>query len=113
MADRSNSERLKGFCNGQTDRWTEICNSRVAFAAENCRIRKYVLHLHICNSNKYVSYCSKEYGFVRFVKTFPCVAVYMSSLTNMAIAVDRYQVIVRTQSLQVINIQPLHFQLIA
>ena len=51
----------------------------------------------------YVSF-TKEYAFVRFVKTFPCVAVYMSSLTNMAIAVDRYQVIVRTQSLQVINI---------
>jgi len=43
----------------------------------------------------------KQCTFYRFVKTFPCVAVYMSSLTNMAIAVDRYQVIVRTQSLQV------------
>ena len=37
----------------------------------------------------------------RFVKTFPCVAVYMSSLSNMAIAVDRYRVIVRSQSPQV------------
>ena len=37
----------------------------------------------------------------RFVKTFPCVTVYMSSLTNMAIAVDRYRFIVRSQSLQV------------
>ena len=40
---------------------------------------------------------------IRFVKTFPCVAVYMSSLTNMAIAVDRYRVIVTSQSLQVIH----------
>ena len=39
----------------------------------------------------------------RFVKTFPCVAVYMSSLTNMAIAVDRYRFIVRSQSMQVGN----------
>ena len=37
------------------------------------------------------------------MKTFPCVTVYMSSLTNMAIAVDRYRFIVRSQSMQVGN----------
>ena len=39
MADRNNSERLRGFCNlqtdGQTDGRTDICDSRVAFATEN------------------------------------------------------------------------------
>ena len=39
MVDRSNSERLRGFCDrqtdGQTDPQTDICNSRVAFATEN------------------------------------------------------------------------------
>ena len=40
-------------------------------------------------------------NWCRFVKTFPCVAVYMSSLTNMAIALDRYRFIVKSQSLQV------------
>ena len=39
--------------------------------------------------------------FCRFIKTFPCVAVYMSSLTNMAIAMDRYRFIVKSQSLQI------------
>ena len=34
MVDRSNSERLRGFCNGLTDRQTDICNSRVAFMTE-------------------------------------------------------------------------------
>ena len=50
------------------------------------------------------SYQLKVYIFecLRFVKTFPCVAVYMSSLTNMAIAADRYRVIVRSNCLQVI-----------
>ena len=27
----------------------------------------------------------------RFVKTFPCVAAYMSSLAIMAVAIDRYE----------------------
>ena len=34
MGNRSNSERLRGFCDGWTDRQTDICNSRVAFATE-------------------------------------------------------------------------------
>jgi len=38
MADRLYSERLMGFCDGQTDgqtdRRTDICDSRVAFATE-------------------------------------------------------------------------------
>ena len=33
IVDRSNSERLSGFCDGQTD----ICNCRVAFMTEKCR----------------------------------------------------------------------------
>ena len=33
MVDRSDSERLRGFC----DRRTDICNSRVAFATEKYR----------------------------------------------------------------------------
>ena len=39
MVDWSNSERLRGFCDRQTDRQTDgqtdICNCRVAFATEN------------------------------------------------------------------------------
>ena len=39
MVDRSNSERLRGFCEEQTDRqtdgWTDICYSSVALATEN------------------------------------------------------------------------------
>ena len=39
MVDRSYSERLRGFCDrltdGLTDRQTDICDSRVAFATEN------------------------------------------------------------------------------
>ena len=38
MVDRSNSERLRGFCDRQTDRQmdirTDICDCRVAFATE-------------------------------------------------------------------------------
>ena len=37
----------------------------------------------------------------RFVKTLPCITVYASSLTNMAIALDRYRVIVKPDSVQV------------
>ena len=29
------SERLRGFCDRQTDRQMDICNCRVAFATEN------------------------------------------------------------------------------
>ena len=35
MVNRSNSERLRGFGNGLTDRQTDICYSKVAFATEN------------------------------------------------------------------------------
>ena len=35
MVDRFNSERLRGFCDRQMDRLTDICNSRVDFATEN------------------------------------------------------------------------------
>ena len=34
MADRLNSERLRGFDNGWTDRQTDICDYRVAFVTE-------------------------------------------------------------------------------
>ena len=37
----------------------------------------------------------------RLIKTFPCVAVYMSSFTVMAVAIDRYRVIVRSSSMQI------------
>ena len=37
----------------------------------------------------------------RMVKVFPCVAVFMSSLTIVAIACDRYRVIVSPDRLQV------------
>ena len=35
MVVRSDSDRLRGFCDRLTDRQTDICNSRVAFATEN------------------------------------------------------------------------------
>ena len=63
MADRSNSERLRGFDNIQTDRRTDICDSRVAFATEN--IRKHVdpdvkqsqdTRLPLCNRNVNVTF---------------------------------------------------------
>ena len=34
MADKSDSERLRGFDDRQTNELTDICNSRVAFATE-------------------------------------------------------------------------------
>ena len=34
IADRLDSERLRGFCYGLTDGQTDICNSRVAFVTE-------------------------------------------------------------------------------
>ena len=36
------------------------------------------------------------------MKTFPCIAVFMSSMTIMAIAVDRYRIILHSQSKQVL-----------
>ena len=35
------------------------------------------------------------------MKTLPCITVYMSSLTNVAIALDRYRVIVKPNNVQV------------
>ena len=35
MADRLDSERLRGFDFRKTDRQTDICDCRVAFATEN------------------------------------------------------------------------------
>ena len=37
----------------------------------------------------------------RMIKTFPCIAVYMSSFTVVAIAIDRYRVIVHSNSMQI------------
>ena len=34
MVNRSNSESLRGFCDGQTDGQADICDSRVAFETE-------------------------------------------------------------------------------
>ena len=49
--DRSDIERLKGFCDGLTDRQMDICDCRVAFANENflrnCRRHWYVYSLFI------------------------------------------------------------------
>jgi len=42
MVNRSNSDRLRGFCNGQTDSQTNICHSRVAFATENDPSIQYI-----------------------------------------------------------------------
>ena len=42
MADRLDFERLRGFCDRRTDRRTDICDSRVAFATEklmSCRVK--------------------------------------------------------------------------
>ena len=46
-----------------------------------------------------IFYC---YSYFRFVKTMPCIAVFMSSLTIVAIALDRYRVIVSSSGKQVI-----------
>ena len=54
MADRLDSERLRGFCDRRTDRRTDrytygqmdICNSRVAFVTEN---RDYYYSLNPIN----------------------------------------------------------------
>jgi hypothetical protein len=37
----------------------------------------------------------------RIVKTLPCVAVFMSSLTIVSIAIDRYRIIVHSTATQV------------
>ena len=42
----------------------------------------------------YLSVISRDFEdrvYSRFVKTFPCVAAYMSSLAIMAVAIDRYE----------------------
>ena len=54
---RINSDRLRGFYDEQTDRWTDICDSRVAFATENLITNEMnneiVTHLYyiICNDD--------------------------------------------------------------
>ena len=56
MADRLDSERLRGFdfrrtdrqTGRQTDRWTDICDCRVAFATEKLKHKNVVCSsLHI------------------------------------------------------------------
>ena len=49
MVDRSNSERLRGFGNGLTDRWTDICDCRVAFATENSKPDKSNIEIFPCS----------------------------------------------------------------
>ena len=44
-ADRHDSERLRGFGNGLTDRQTDIYYSRVAFATENWKLYHHHLTL--------------------------------------------------------------------
>ena len=46
MADRLDSERLRGFCDGLMDVQTDICDSRVAFATE----------YQVCNYSKHIKY---------------------------------------------------------
>ena len=41
IADRLDSEMLRGFCDRRTDRQTDLCDSRVAFATEN-QLWKYL-----------------------------------------------------------------------
>ena len=54
---RINSDRLRGFYDEQTDGWTDICDSRVAFATENVITNEMnneiVTHLYyiICNDD--------------------------------------------------------------
>ena len=60
MVDRSNSERLRGFGDRQTDRWMDICYFRVAFATETLtrsrpRICLPIWHLNVCKTAKYWS----------------------------------------------------------
>ena len=43
MADRGNSERLRGFGNGLTDWQTDFCNCRVAFATEKINMLEIVI----------------------------------------------------------------------
>ena len=40
IADRLDSEIMRGFCDRQIDRLTDICNSRVAFATEKSKLNK-------------------------------------------------------------------------
>ena len=50
MADRLDSERLRGFDFRRTDRRTDICDCRVAFATEN----EYLLHaLEVAKGRKF------------------------------------------------------------
>ena len=48
MVDRSDSERLRGFCDGLMDRQTDICDSRVAFATENNILGGKPTHGKLC-----------------------------------------------------------------
>ena len=52
MVDRSNSEKLRGFCDWQTDCQMDSCNSRVAFATE-----RYNEHILPVQGGKKVDEC--------------------------------------------------------
>jgi len=51
MVNRSDSERLRGFCDRQTDRRMDICDSRVAVATENSIISLFFSRCEITSSN--------------------------------------------------------------
>ena len=50
MAYRSNSERLRGFRDRCTDIWTDICDSKVAFATEMESDKSISLTINIVES---------------------------------------------------------------
>ena len=70
MADRSNSERLRGFCDRRTDRQTDvqtdICDSRVAFATENIFGNKRRFTLHLCRYLKNYEECCRQLARHKF-----------------------------------------------
>ena len=82
MADRLDFERLRGFCDGWTDRQTDICDSRVAFATEKV---SFYCTLHFLVQNKF-----KSQIFVYHVAnfwTFLCSIGHLSECHNNPIIV--------------------------
>ena len=83
MADRNNSERLRGFCNrrtdrrtdGQTDGRTDICDSRVAFATENS-LEFTLVDEKLLHKNSATAFCSstvklsKSFGYFMRCRSF-------------------------------------------
>ena len=65
----------------------------------------FIILLHIYWCNQLQIWILKKmnciYATFRLVKTFPCIAAFMSSYTIVAVAIDRFRIIIQSQKTQV------------